>query len=45
MKNRKSSGTDELPIELFEYLYEEGIEEIVDMCNKMYDKGIGLKTL
>ena len=39
MKTRKATGVDELPIELFKCLSEEGLAEIVHLCNKIYETG------
>lgn len=39
MKEKKSAGVDELPIEFFKCLTEKGLNEIVGLCNKIYNSG------
>lgn len=40
MKNKKSTGIFELPIELFKCLHMMEMVEIAAMCKKLYDNGI-----
>ena len=39
MKNGKAVGIDEIPIELLRCMGEEGLEEIVKLCNSIYIRG------
>lgn len=39
-KWRRKNRFDELPIDFFKGLNEESLEEIVFMCNKMYNHGV-----
>ncbi|XP_075217843.1 uncharacterized protein LOC142322649 [Lycorma delicatula] len=39
MKNKKSTGVDNPPKEFCKFFKEEGVEEIIDLCNRLYSMG------
>ncbi|KAG8237372.1 hypothetical protein J437_LFUL017384 [Ladona fulva] len=39
MKRGKAPGVDELPVELMKNLNDKGVENVIGLCNKIYERG------